>query len=360
MTFYVGIKLLLNGRVLFMLFSKMLCHIELTSGKTMKKLQFKTIFLVATLFLLAACSSKPKTPLGPVDDEYITEPFVWDDNKSEALNLLRSADLQKYFKDVDSADDFDEVRYRKSTAKSVFDYVGGFMAFGIGGALNNNANHENDDNPKFKLPTYVTYIPVDKQNLTIVEQTDVRDKAVERFSALVNAKDLKRKPYWAFRSESRYVLSKTGEACSIVGDAYKNSKVSSPCALSVYVKVSRIIKAKEAHFLPEADAKWFAVVTVAIASPYTAIVAAKNVDQYSFIAFLDVSKTFYTYIKTLYPVVVSQNKILSFLNPRKKPTVNLPSKKLETVVCVRDTGHCSTVFFTASDEPIEKYKVVTK
>jgi len=326
----------------------------------MKKLQLKTTFLVATLSLLAACSSKPKKPPGPVDDEYITEPFVWDDNKSEALNLLRSADLQKYFKDVDSKGDFDEVRYRKSTAKSVFDYVGGFMAFGIGGALNNNANHENDDNPKFSLPTYVTYIPVDKQDLTIVEQTDVRNKAVARFTALVNAKDLKRRPYWKFRDKSKYVLSTTGEACTIIEDAYKNSKGSSACVLAVYVKVSRVIKANKAHFLPKEDAKWFAVVTIAITRPYTAIVAAKNVDKYSFIAFLDVSKTFYTYIRTLHPVVVTQNKILSFLNPSKNSIINLHPKKLETVVCARDTGNCSSVFFTAGDEPVEKYKVIKK
>jgi len=322
----------------------------------MKKLQLKTIFLVTTLSLLAACSSKPK---GPVDDEYITEPFVWDDNKSEALNLLRSADLQKYFKDVDSEDDFDEVRYRKSTAKSVFDYVGGFMAFGIAGVLNNNANHEDDDNPKFRTSLYVTYIGVDKKDLNNIEQANVRNKAVARMSSLVNTK-VNVKP-WRVSLDSRFYLDYSGETCDFMKGLYTNTSMEGVCRISDFVTITKVIKSSNVNFLTNSSSEWVAVVKVALPAPTVAISVAKNVDRNSFVAFLDSSKTYDSYIKTAFPVVATYDKALFFLSPKKRELTNLEHRKIEAVMCAVKTSNCYiTSIITDDKTPLLKTKVVAK
>jgi hypothetical protein len=318
----------------------------------MKFLTLKTLSSLTFISLLSACSS---TPTGPVTDKFTTEPFVWDSEKSEALNLLKSADLNKYFNDVDSEDDFNNVRYRKSTAKSVFDYVGGFAAFGIAGLLNNHANHEDDENSKFKGPTYVSYIPVDKKNLTNIEQSIVRDKAVKEISAALNNGT---KDNWNQKDKNLYVVNFSGESCKWIGDAYKGTTLEkSPCKTAAYPNIVRVSNGNQTKLLAEQDAKFVAVVKVYIPSPFAAIALAKNLNDNSFMAFPDVSKTYGTYVKTSSPVIATYNRILPFLNPEKSKITDVSDKNIETVICLIKTSNCYITPISVDEKPLIKTKM---
>jgi hypothetical protein len=322
----------------------------------MKFLTLKTLSSLTFVSLLSACSS---TPRGPVTDKFTTEPFVWDSEKSEALNLLRSADLHKYFSDVDSEEDFNNVRYRKSTAKSVFDYVGGFAAFGIAGILNNHANHEDDENSKFNANTYVTYIPVDKKDLTNVEQSILRERAVAQLSASLNTEE--NKSNWHYRDHSRFIINLSGEACDFIGNSYQGTKLEkSSCATSVYAKVARIIDANESKLLVTNKNKWIAVIKIRVPSPFASLIAAKEVDSSSFVAFIDTYKSKTSYINVASPVVATSDRILPFLNPKKSNIKTLADKSVKAIVCARETILCYSTAISTDEKLLTKNKIKTK
>ena len=315
----------------------------------------KSLALAALTFvsLLSACSS---TPSGPVTDKYTTTPFIWDNEKSEALNLLRSADIAKYFQDVNSENEFNNIRYRKSTAKSTFDYISGFVAFGVAGALNNHANHEDDKNSKFISNTYVTYIPVDKKKLTNFEQSILRDQAVARLSILLNTKG--NKDNWRYHSYSRYIINLSGEVCEFIGDSYKGTPLeNSPCATSVYSKVASVIDTSESKVLNVNNSKFIAVVKIAIPAPFASLIAAKNVDSDSFVALIDTYKSREVYTRISTPVVAISDRLLPFLNPRKVNNKSITDKPIEAIICARETVACYKTTVSVDKSPLIKSKI---
>jgi hypothetical protein len=123
--------------------------------------------------LVTGCASIDKN--APINDDYSTS-FRWSEYDSTALNLLRSADMDTKYDDVNSKEDISDIRDRNSTAGNILGNVLNFSAFGIGGLLYSVGQNDDDLDPKFggvTYVTYVTYVPVHTDDLSSQEQLSV-------------------------------------------------------------------------------------------------------------------------------------------------------------------------------------------
>ena len=306
---------------------------------------------VITLFLAACAATDPNAP---VDDDYNTS-FYWSDYKSTALNLLRTARMDKQYEDVDSKEDIADIRDRNTTLGNLFSNVANLAVFNVGMMAYSMNQNDDDIDERFLGPTYVTYVPVNSDELSIKEQLDVRLKAIANFENTLHASGSGQPKLVALPKDQFGVYYRgniDGEACDISKIAFVGSGLV-PCKVTIKPTVAKVIKKSK---LPDYIAKNFttdyvASVTVTVPSSVAATVMAKNLQGSDFIAFPDKYVNQHFAVVSSVPVVVQGDKIHSFFSPRKKVTPYDDSEVMLAVHFKRSKATFTMPVITDDDAP---------
>ncbi len=310
----------------------------------------KLVISVITLFLAACAATDPNAP---VDDDYNTS-FYWPDYKSTALNLLRTARMDKQYEDVDSKEDIADIRDRNTTLGNLFSNVANLAVFDVGMMAYSISQNDDDIDERFLGPTYVTYVPVNSDELSVKEQLDVRLKAIANFENTLHASgsDQSKAVFWKKIGRFLYMVNLNGEACDIAKNAFVGSGLL-PCSVTIEPRIAKVIKKSK---LPDYIAKNFttgyvASVTVKMTRPHAAVVMAKNLQGSDFIAFPDKYVNSYYAFVTSVPVVVQGDKIHSFFSPRKNVTPYDDSEVMLAVHFKRSKATFTMPVITDDDAP---------
>ena len=280
------------------------------------KILIKKITISATLLVLTACSSIDKN--APVDDDYNTS-FYWSEHKSTALNLLRTADMDSMYSDVDSKEDISDIRDRNSVAGNLLGNALNFSAFGLAGLVYSVGQNDDDFDPQFQIVTYVTYIPVKSDELSLNEQLAVREKAVanvEKTLFAIGSDESKFKALPKRDNRVRYRTYLNGEACEVTKIASEGTPFV-PCYLIINPKIKKIIAVSElpSYMAKNINTPYVANVSISLTNPFIAVVMAKKTQGDDFIAFPDMNEGSAWKTATDVPLVVQHKHIHSFFTP---------------------------------------------
>lgn len=285
--------------------------------KSLLKTNFRFITTSVALMLLSACSSTDKN--APVEDDYDTS-YYWSEHRSDALNLLTSANMANKYSDVNSKEDISDIRDRNSTAGNLLGNVLNTVAFGVMGGLYSVSQNDDDIDPRFASVTYVTYIPVDSDNLSPKEQLIVRNKAIENITAtLLKAGSDKTKFTKSPRNNGFYHGSINGEICDVTRPAYENTRFYE-CFLAIKPEIKKVFELDELppYLSGSIKSPYVATVSIILASPLIGVAMAKSVQKNDFIAIPDLHSEASFKVVSNVPVVVQNGEIYSYFKPRHK------------------------------------------
>jgi hypothetical protein len=278
----------------------------------------KTITTSAVLLLVTGCASTDKN--APINDDYSTS-FRWSEYDSTALNLLRSADMDTKYDDVNSKEDISDIRDRNSTAGNILGNALNFSAFGVGGLLYSVGQNDDDLDPKFGGVTYVTYVPVHTDDLSLQEQLSVREKAITNLTTTLLKSGSDVSKFVPTRTKSIYKTDISGEICDVTRPAHFDSRFPA-CILGILVSIRKVIKTEKypTYIKDKVSAPYLASVSIVIGNSLMGVAMTKNIQGNDFIAFPDLFDSNSEKIMTNVPVVVQNNKIHSFFTPSHNVT----------------------------------------
>jgi hypothetical protein len=225
------------------------------------------------------------------------------------------------YDDVNSKEDISDIRDRNSTADNIFGNALNFSAFGIGGLLYSVGQNDDDLDPKFGGVTYVTYVPVHTDDLSLQEQLSVREKAITNLTTTLLKSGSDVSKFVPTRTKSIYKTDISGEICDVTRPAHFDSRFPA-CILGILVSIRKVIKTEKypTYIKDKVSAPYLASVSIVIGNSLMGVAMTKNIQGNDFIAFPDLSDSNSEKIMTNVPVVVQNNKIHSFFTPSHNVT----------------------------------------